>query len=168
MVRYALWFAVIGMGCAPPKVSTGAATTAVARVQLQSDLGDVVSRPSEVHWGVAGPLAYATTIGSYDLEAGAVGGSIFYGGADGEQVLPPVVRLAAAQAVQAEGADGALITHYLIEEVTDAGVVSWKIQLAGRLLALSDLGTVDARRADDLEALRLRYELARERLIDDD
>ena len=168
MRTFSILVLMLASACTAPKVSSGVATTAVAQAAIQSDIGDIVARPSEVHWAVAGELAHRATVSADALVGGDLGGSLFYAGPDGEQVLPPVVRFAAAQAVQAGQADGALVTHYLVEETTDASGVTYEVTLAGRLLQLTDLGTLDGERADEVDALRLRYEAARDRLLSDD
>jgi len=167
MTKQALFLALLGVACAPAqKVSSGAATTAVARVALESDLGDITVRPSEVHWAVSGELAYAATVRAYELEGGTLGGALFYGGPDADQILPPVVQFAAARAVEQGKADGALVTHYLVKEIIEPAGTTYEVQLAGRLLQLTDLGSLDGERTDEVDGLRLRYELARERLIE--
>lgn len=162
------WLALfLGTACVSTStVSAGRSTSAVATVGFEHH--DMVVRPQEVHWAVSGSLSHSEAIASTEVSGGYTAGGIFYGGPDAHKALPPVVQLAATRAITEADADGALITHYLVQTVHHNGTVTYQVQLVGRLLALTDLGRMSGERADEVDLLRVRYLMARENLSDDD
>jgi len=130
--------------CSGTRQISGASTTTQATVGAAP--GRLMVRANELAWSLGEPIAFAREIDAAEVGRFTSSGEVVRSSSGA--ALPDHVEMAAALELADRGADGILITHYLVEEEQEELGRRTSVRAWGRLLVLDDLGPMDAERAD--------------------
>lgn len=137
----ALAAAITSVSCATATRYSGRGNAVQASVGVQE--GRLLARPNEVAWAMGERISFESTLDPAELGAFQSNGAVMAG--PDTTALPDAVEFVAASELMQRGADGFVVTHYVLDRVDDETLT---VRVWGRTLHLDDLGPMDQDRSD--------------------
>ena len=130
--RPLLLLALVG-ACTVLPLSCTSAPAALSAPAAGGPGADVVEVGGRV-WTLGESVEFTGTVAQADLAGAAAPRGVFGGREDGASVaLPDAVALAAGRELRERGGTGLMVTQFLVDEVREAGALSYRVEGWGRL-----------------------------------